>query len=94
MFSIEFVTANFLTSYEAMIFTSSRGTSEIHASRAQIFSAFIATLTQEALSQLHTLVLAQFSRNVKSREFIVVPRNLLVKLNALEKQTEEKYLKI
>lgn len=27
----------------------------------------------------------------KSRDFIVVPRNLLVKLNALEKQTDEKY---
>lgn len=29
--------------------------------------------------------------NTKSRDFIVVPRNLLVKLNALEKQTDENY---
>jgi hypothetical protein len=44
------------------------------------------------VTRIFSLNLACFSSsNTKSQDFIVVPRNLLVKLNALEKQTDENY---
>ncbi|CRK98383.1 CLUMA_CG011742, isoform A [Clunio marinus] len=65
----------------------------------QIFTIFTPSLSL-TLRMLNSMTVLDLNKliqsfvskaNTKSRDFIVVPRNLIVELNALEKQTDENY---
>lgn len=51
---------------------------------------FVPNVTMSLFFKFLLFVFFDFKSGRKSREFIVVSRNLVVKLNALEKQTDEK----